>query len=345
MIIFLFSTILTIIIYFSIYNNRTKISLLLNIVDKPDLKRKIHKNPTPKTAAFSIALSLFVFLIINLFGNFIDSDFNLVLIGSILVFFVGYLDDRYRLSPLKKIIFISLISFFVFILSDNLIINKFYIYTFDFFFELKNFSLIFSILCILCLVNSLNLADGINGLATGLIFFWLFFITQIYENNLDLITNIILINLILTFIHNYKGDHFLGDSGSLMLSSFLAFLVINFHNQNIDSPGQLNSSESIFILFIIPVLDMVRLFFERLINKKNPGVGDNNHLHHYLINKFTNRQALIIYFLSVNIPIIMSLYTSVNKIYIIISTILLYIFFMFWYNQHLKKAHVKKKRK
>ena len=345
MIIFLFSITLLTIIYFLIYNNRTKIGLLLSVVDKPDLKRKIHKNHTPKTASFSIALFFFVLLILNLFYNYFDNELNVILIGAILVFIVGYLDDKHKLSPLNKVFFIGSISVFLCILSENLIISEFYILSLDTFFKLENFSVLFTILCVLCLVNALNLADGINGLATGLIFFWLFFITQIYENNLNLITNIILINLILIFIHNYKGDHFLGDSGSLMLSSFLAFLVINFHNQNIDSPGQLNSSESIFILFIIPVLDMIRLFFERLINKKNPGIGDNSHLHHYLINKFTNKQALIIYFSAVNIPIIMSLYTSVNKIYIIILVILVYIFFIFYYNHSLKKTHVKKKHK
>ena len=337
MIVFLFSITLLTIIYFLIYNNRTKIGLLLSVVDKPDLKRKIHKNHTPKTASFSIALFFFILLILNLFFNYFDKELSIILIGTILIFIVGYLDDKYKLSALNKIFFISIISIFLCILSENLIISKFYILSLDTFFSLKNFSVLFTILCVLCLVNSLNLADGINGLATGLIFFWLFFITQIYENNLDLITNIILINLILIFIHNYRGDHFLGDSGSLMLSSFLAFLVIYLHNQNIDSPAQQNSSESIFILFIIPVLDMIRLFFERLINKKNPSIGDNNHLHHYLINKLTNKQALIIYFLAVNTPIIISLYTPINKIYIILLTTLIYIFFLFYYKYRLNK--------
>jgi len=337
MIIFLFSITLVTIIYFLIYNNRAKIGLLLSVVDKPDLKRKIHKNHTPKTASFSIALFFFVLLILNLFFNYFDKELSIILIGTILIFIVGYLDDKYKLSALNKVFFISIISIFLCILSENLIISKFYILSLDTFFSLKNFSVLFTILCVLCLVNSLNLADGINGLATGLIFFWLFFITQIYENNLDLITNIILINLILIFIHNYRGDHFLGDSGSLMLSSFLAFLVIYLHNQNIGSPAQQNSSESIFILFIIPVLDMIRLFFERLINKKNPSIGDNNHLHHYLISKLTNKQTLIIYFLAVNTPIIVSLYTPINKIYIILLTILVYIFFLFYYKYRLDK--------
>ena len=330
-------TIFSIFVYFIIYNFRGKIGLLLNVIDTPDEKRKIHKIATPKTASYSLVLIFFVFLVLNLFFNYFDTQFNILLIGTLLIFIVGYIDDRYRLSPLNKIFLVCIISIFLCILSENLIIYKFYILSFDTFFELKNFSLLFTCLCVLCLVNSLNLSDGINGLATGLIFFWLFFITQIYENNLDVITNIILINLALIFIHNYRGDHFLGDSGSLMLSSFIAFLVISLHNQNIDDPGHENSSESIFILFIIPLIDMIRLFFERMLNKKNPAMGDNNHLHHYLIKKFSIKKALIIYFLGVNIPIIMSLYTSVNKISIIVLTILVYSFFIFYYKSQLKE--------
>jgi len=332
-------TIFSVSAYFIIYYFRGKISLLLNILDIPNEERKIHKIPTPKTASFSIALFFAALLVLNLFFNYFDNYLNFILFGAILIFIIGYLDDRYKLSALNKVFLIGLISIFLCILSKNLIIDKFYVFSLDTFFELKSFSVLFTVLCVLCLVNSLNLADGVNGLATGLIFFWLFFIAQIYENNLDLVINIILIKLVLIFIHNYRGDHFLGDSGSLMLSSFLAFLVITLHNQNIDLPDQQNSSESIFILFIIPVLDMVRLFFERLINKKNPGIGDNNHLHHYLINKFTNKQTLIIYFLIVNIPIIMSLYTSVNKIYIIILTFLVYIFFIYYYKNQKNKKH------
>ena len=85
--------------------------------------------------------------------------------------------------------------------------------TFDFYFQLENFSIIFTVLCILCLINALNLSDGINGLAIGIIFFWLYYINQLYEFNYNFLTNIILINLFVIFINIYKGDHFLGDAG------------------------------------------------------------------------------------------------------------------------------------
>ena len=102
---------------------------------------------------------------------------------------------------------------------------------FWFFLVLENFSIFFTILCVLCLVNALNLADGINGLALGIIITWLFYINQIYENNLSLLINIIFLNLFLILINNIRGKYFLGDSGSLMLSSFVALLIIYLHTK------------------------------------------------------------------------------------------------------------------
>ncbi len=330
-------TVLSIFVYFLIYYFRNKLSKYLGVIDLPDEKRKIHNVPTPKTGSYSISLILFTCLILNYFFNFYSKDINLILIGTLLVFIIGFIDDRFKLSALTKIISISVITLIICILSDNLIIKEFYFYSLDFYFNLHIFSIFFTILCVLCLVNSLNLADGINGLAVGIIFFWLFYINQIYyHNNLNFLINIIFINLILIFIHNYMGRHFLGDSGSLMLSSFIAFLIIYLHNKNIDMPNSENSSETILIILIVPVLDMIRLLFERLSKKKNPGIGDNNHLHHYLIKKHSMLKALFAYFLLINIPILISFYSPINKLIIIIFIILIYFFLIFYYKTILK---------
>ena len=323
--------IFSIIVYFAIYTFRKEISKSLKVEDLPDQIRKIHKFPTPKTGSYSITILIFVFLIFNYFLNFFDKEFNKVLIGSLLIFIIGFVDDKYVLSASKKIFLILLISLILCLSSEKLIVNKFYFFTLDFFFNLGSFSILFTILCIFTLINSLNLADGINGLATGLIFFWLLYINYIYENNLNIIINVILINLTLIFIHNYKGRHFLGDAGSLMLSSLIAFLIIYLHNENINDPSHKNSAENILIIFLIPVLDMVRLFFERLINKKKPSTADKNHFHHYLIDKYSTKGALIGYFLFVNIPILIALNTTLNKFYIIGVVFLIYFLFIYYY--------------
>ena len=139
------------------------------------------------------------------------------------------------------------------------------------------------------------------------------------------------------FVNIYRGDQFLGDAGSLMLSGFISFLIIWLHNKNIFHPSHGASAETIFIIFIVPVIDMLRLLFERLINKKNPAYGDNQHLHHYLVNKYKLNKALIFYFIFLNVPIIVSLYTSINKIYIISVVLIIYSSFIYHYKRHTKK--------
>ena len=328
--------IFSIFIYFLIYIYRNKIGEFLSVIDHPNETRKIHTKPTPKTASYSIVIFLIFYLILNLLNNFFDNSFNWVLVGTFLVFLVGFFDDKYKLSPVLKTIAISIITLLLCANSDSLLIDKFYIKSLDFYFQLKIFSYIFTILCVLCLVNSLNLSDGINGLAIGIIFFWLLYINQIYKYGLESIIVIILSNLILMFIHNYKGDHFLGDAGSLMLSGFVAFLIIWLHNKNISHPSQVADAETVLILFILPVIDMLRLLFERLLNKKNPAYGDNHHLHHYLINKFKLNGALLVYFLFFNFSIFLSIYSNINKIYIITSLIIIYSIFIYHYKSQNK---------
>ena len=340
--IFAILTIFSILIYFIIYKFKNQISSRIKVIDYPNEKRKIHKFPTPKTGSYSIAIVILISIILNYYYQFFDKDINIILTGVFLIFLIGLLDDKYKLSAIVKIISISLITFSLCMLSENLIIDKFYIYTLDFFFKLEAFSILFTVLCVLSLVNAVNLADGINGLALSIIIAWLFYIDQIYQNNLSLIFNILYLNLFLILIHNLKGRHFLGDSGSLMLSSLVAFLIIYLHNKNIDIPRPENSSENILIIFLIPVLDMVRLFFQRLSKRKNPGIGDSNHLHHYLIKKLSLNKTLIIYVAVMNTPILISLNTTINKMIIILCTILIYFFLIIYYKPKLIKPNYKK---
>ena len=335
-------TIFSVIVYFIIYKFKHQISSKINVIDYPNEKRKIHKFPTPKTGSYCIAIVIITSVILNYYYKFFDRDINIILVGTFLVFFVGFIDDKYKLSAIVKIISISFITLLLCMQTDNLIIDKFYIYTFDFFFKLEAFSIFFTILCVLSLVNAVNLADGINGLAITIIITWLFYIDQIYQNNLNLIFNILYLNLFLIIIHNLKGRHFLGDSGSLMLSSLVAFLIIYLHNKNIDIPRPRNSSENILIIFLIPVLDMVRLFFQRLSKRKNPGIGDSNHLHHYLIKKFSLNKTLILYMAVMHIPILISLNTKINKMIIILITILIYFFLIIYYKPDSIKHDYKK---
>ena len=70
---------------------------------------------------------------------------------------------------------------------------------------------------------------------------------------------------------NYRKKLFLGNNGSSILSAMIAVALVESHNSN-----SVNfSAEVIFIILLIPGIDMARLFILRIINRKNTFEGDN----------------------------------------------------------------------
>ena len=199
-------------------------------------------------------------------------------------------------------------------------------------------SLFFSALCILLLMNALNLTDGINGLASGFASLWLLTLSYFSsEYNvfalLLILSSFMMINTVLII----RGNYFLGDSGTLFLGSLVGFLTIYVYNNQIQL-GNFISIEKIFVFFMIPGIDMFRLFCVRLLKKKDPFGGDLNHLHHILIKKFSIYQTLLIYlfaFLSSNI---VSYYEIISPTLVIIFYSAIYVFFVFFSKKKLKNT-------
>ena len=79
---------------------------------------------------------------------------------------------------------------------------------------------------------------------------------------------------------------------------------------------------------MLPGLDLIRVFFKRILNNKNPLRPDRAHIHHMLIFKFTYMLSLIIIQLFIIVPIIL-LYLDINRLFIIVGTILCYLMMVY----------------
>ena len=71
-------------------------------------------------------------------------------------------------------------------------------------------------------------------------------------------------------IFNYKNKIFLGDSGAFILSGIIGFILIDQY-QNEEN---FFSSDEIFVILMVPGIDMLRLFISRIYKKQNPFFGD-----------------------------------------------------------------------
>ncbi|MDP2113594.1 MAG: MraY family glycosyltransferase, partial [Bacteroidota bacterium] len=82
-----------------------------------------------------------------------------------------------------------------------------------------------------------------------------------------------------------KNKIFMGDTGSLMMGLLLASLIIRFNEFSI-SQNQILSNFSPVLrtaIIAIPLIDMIRLFFIRMMKNKSPFSPDMNHIHHQLL--------------------------------------------------------------
>jgi UDP-GlcNAc:undecaprenyl-phosphate GlcNAc-1-phosphate transferase len=121
----------------------------------------------------------------------------------------------------------------------------------------------------------------------------------------------------------------MGDSGIYLISVLIGLYIIFKYNLN-DSNI---SCEKIFLIFMIPGIDMFRLFCKRIYNKKNPFSGDLNHFHHLLINKFSLKISLTIYTTIISWPNIIKDFSTINYLYLIVANILIYIFLILSLNK------------
>lgn len=271
-----------------IYIFRNKIIEIYNLYDVPDNKRKLHPNKTSIVGGLFFFINiLFYFITIFLNKDFIDfsilfiSDLNLLYFILIIVsfFIFGYFDDKFNINAnLKLLILVSLI-FLILKNDDNLLIPYLNFSFSDKIIFLDKLSFIFTIFCFISFINAFNLFDGINCQIGLYVLFILILILSL--NSELLLFSSLLFPLIIFLILNYQGKIFIGNAGSYLLGFILSYIIIKIYNNT-------NSlyADKILLIMFLPGIDMIRLFFIRIKNKKNPFSPDRNHLHHKLLKKF-----------------------------------------------------------
>jgi MFS family permease len=87
-------------------------------------------------------------------------------------------------------------------------------------------------------------------------------------------------------VYGKKNKIFMGDTGSLILGTVMAVLVIEFNEFNIDQrvPYAVLAAPAVsFGIMIYPLMDMLRVFAIRIVQRKSPFQADKNHTHHRLL--------------------------------------------------------------
>jgi UDP-GlcNAc:undecaprenyl-phosphate GlcNAc-1-phosphate transferase len=156
-------------------------------------------------------------------------------------------------------------------------------------------SLVLTALWIIAVTNSLNLIDGLDGLAAGIAFFvtvCVFVVSLIQGNYFVCTLAITLAGALLGFLRfNFApATIFLGDTGSLFLGFFLATLAIHTSQKS----STLLAIVVPFVAFGLPLLDTALTVLRRFLSGRPLFVGDRDHIHHRLLqSRLTPRVAVL----------------------------------------------------
>jgi len=277
-------------------------------------------------------------------------EYDLLILFSLLIFFVGLLSDTKILESPKIRIVIQIILIILFVTLNDIKINSSRLELFDLFLENLFFAYLFSSFCILILINGSNFIDGLNGLLLGYTLLVLYFLNKnglLIDLNLEKADTIFFF-FVLTFLFilNISNKVMLGDSGAYFIGFLLGYAVIKLHNYN-----DMISPYYFISLIWYPCFENLFSIIRKFIKKKSPGNPDKLHLHHLLFlclkNKLklskiisNNISSIFINFINFLILLISSIDPTDTKfqILIIISSMIIYILSYFLISKYNKKT-------
>ncbi len=266
------------------------------LFDEPD-ERKVHKTVIPTLGGLGIFAG---FILACLMCTPPSSNGQLQFFAGacVVIFFLGLKDDILVISATKKFIG-QLIAAGIIIKFGGIHINN--MGGFLGIYEIPSFAgNILTLFTIIVVTNSFNLIDGVDGLAGSLGFLTtLVFGTYFYmigELAFSVMAFALAGSLLSFLIYNFSpAKIFMGDTGSLLLGLINSILVIKFINVagNPATSINLDAAPAIgFSILIIPLLDTLRVFSLRILDRRSPFSPDRNHIHHFLLDLGLNHRQI-----------------------------------------------------
>ena len=151
--------------------------------------------------------------------------------------------------------------------------------------------------------NAFNMLDGMDGLVGFVLLITSAAIAVIASYNGTygaLFLGTLVISIFLLFnlgLLGRKRKIFLGDSGSMWLGFMAAWsLVVLSQNENMLFPPV-----TALWLILLPLIDAMSTFINRIWNSKSMFTGDRSHIHHMLLDSGLEKWKVLLIFLLISI--------------------------------------------
>ena len=229
-----------------------------------------------------------------------------------LMFGLGLIDDRRGISALAKFTAQVFIGGVLVLMGAALL--YFWIPGLGVVSVSTDVAVLLTILWVVAFVNAVNLVDGLDGLAAGMIAiaaaaFFVFLIrtpSAFGDASAAALLSSITVGVCLGFLpwNFYPAKIFMGDSGSLLLGMMLAIATIDGFGRNPFRPTGGDIAAVIGVLVVpllvlfIPFLDVVLAIVRRTWRGQGIGHADKEHIHHRLMDiGHSHRRAVLLMYL------------------------------------------------
>ena len=267
-------------------------------LDEPD-ERKVHKQAIPRLGGIAISIS-FLFTVLV----FVDISRGVrgILVGGLVVFVTGLIDDLYGLTAKKK--FAGEIAGVLI----AMIIGRLYLSNLG---NLFGFGVItlplwlavpFTIFAVVGVINAINLIDGLDGLSGGvsMISLFSFMLLAFHDGNRDVMfLSAALLGAVIGFLkyNFYPARIFMGDAGSLSVGFVLGFLAL-FLTQ---APGNNITPMAPVVILGLPVIDAIWVMVQRMLKGKKPFSPDMTHVHHKFMDLGFQHRFVVIFIYGISL--------------------------------------------
>lgn len=265
------------------------------LVDIPKDSRRVHSKPMPRSGGIAIYASTMVALLVYYFYTrntasiALNMQFWGYMIGALLMFLMGIIDDIFTLKARYKTIFEVAAIVIVYIFGIRLV-------------SIGNLPLGFmsfplTFLWIITVQNAMNLIDGLDGLAAGLtsisaLALLMLFISTSASLEAIIITAAV-VGASLGFLpYNFNpAKTFMGDCSSNFLGFTMACVTLLGFSKGYTAVEFLAP----VLILGVPIFDTVFAMVRRAVKHRPLFAPDAGHIHHRLIRAgFTQRQAVLI---------------------------------------------------
>ncbi len=262
-----------------------RIAKRINLIDVPGTApHKKHSRPTPLAGGIILMLSMLTLL--PSFGLATLRPFLGVLVGAVVIFAFGMVDDLKIMRPLPKLSG-QIIGGMILILTGTYIRifeNPSFPYSGSGWL-FQGLDILLTMFWVIGITNAFNLIDSMDGLCVGVSglsfgFFTLGALTS-GQGNLALFSALLLgVCLVILFLNTKPSHVFLGDSGAQTFGFLIASTAILF---NPLEKLQLSSWFLPVLITSVPIFDTTLVFFSRLRRGRPFYQSGCDHTYHRLV--------------------------------------------------------------